>query len=42
MRARSERCLLYPRKQTLVEGVGMSALCQKRTSLTNTAKTSLR
>jgi hypothetical protein len=24
-------CPLYPQKQTLVEGVGMSALCQKRT-----------
>jgi hypothetical protein len=27
----SDRCLLYPQKQTLIEGVGMSALCQKQT-----------
>jgi hypothetical protein len=27
----SEQCPLYPRKQTSVEPVGMSALCQKRT-----------
>jgi len=26
------RCPLYPQKRTLVERVGMSALCQKRTS----------
>jgi len=25
------RCPLYPQKQTLVERVGMCALCQKRT-----------
>jgi hypothetical protein len=25
------RCPLYPRKRTLIERVGMSALCQKRT-----------
>src|SRR6516164_290784 len=25
----SERCPLYPQKQTLIEPVGMSALCQK-------------
>jgi hypothetical protein len=27
----SGRCLLYPQKRTLIERVGMSALCQKRT-----------
>ena len=26
------QCPLYPQKQTLIEGVEMSALCQKRTS----------
>src|SRR5262249_33901335 len=25
------QCLLYPQKRTLIERVGMSALCQKRT-----------
>jgi hypothetical protein len=25
------QCPLYPQKQTLIEGVEMSALCQKRT-----------
>src|SRR5262249_2496852 len=27
----SDRCPLYPRKQTLLKATGMSALCQKRT-----------
>jgi hypothetical protein len=27
----SAQCPLYPQKRTLAEGVGMSALCQKRT-----------
>jgi len=27
----SEQCPLYPRKRTLIEPVGMSALCQKQT-----------
>jgi hypothetical protein len=27
----SEQCPLYPRKQTLVERTGMSALCQSET-----------
>jgi hypothetical protein len=27
----SEQCPLYPQKQTSIERVGMSALCQKRT-----------
>ena len=27
----SDRCPLYPRKRTLIERVGMSALCQKQT-----------
>jgi len=31
-RGTSGQCLLYPQKRTLVERVGMSALCQKRTS----------
>src|SRR5262249_9209971 len=30
-RTRSVSCPLYPQKRTLVERVGMSALCQKRT-----------
>jgi len=33
-------CLLYPQKRTLIERVGMSALCQKRTFCA-AAKTSL-
>jgi hypothetical protein len=28
----SEQCPLYPQKRTLVEPVGMSALCHKQTS----------
>jgi hypothetical protein len=30
-RRMSERCPLCPRKRTLIERIGMSALCQKRT-----------
>src|SRR5215469_11974911 len=30
-RSTSDQCPLYPKKRTLVERVGMSALCQKRT-----------
>ena len=29
----AERCPLYPQKRTFTGAVGMSALCQKRTSL---------
>src|SRR5215831_11241548 len=32
-RGTSDQCPLYPQKRTLIERVGMSALCQKRTSL---------
>src|SRR5215831_18398328 len=32
-RSTSNQCLLYPQKRTLVERVGMSASCQKRTLL---------
>src|SRR6516164_1903958 len=30
------RCLLYPQKRTLIERVGMSALCQKQTFAAST------
>jgi len=30
---KSDQCPLYPKKQTLIERVAMSALCQKRTLL---------
>ena len=39
--AMSERCPLYPQKRTLVERVGMSALCQKRTLCGATKATGL-
>src|SRR5262249_36954148 len=32
-----DQCPLYPQKQTLVERVGTSALCQKRTARRNTS-----
>src|SRR5262249_17952396 len=36
-RRMSASCPLYPQKRTLVERVGMSALCQKRTLAAQTA-----
>src|SRR5262249_24565071 len=35
--ASQRQCPLYPQKRTLIEHVGMSALCQKRTSARETA-----
>src|SRR6516162_3412784 len=36
--AQGTRCPLYPQKRTLIERVGMSALCQKRTSRIRSAR----
>ena len=34
----SERCPLYPQKQTFVAAIGMSALCQKQTKCNATKR----